>query len=80
MNTVGFLRNMAGLKLVFCEFTYKGWRVGWAGGGGMSPVEGLGLVFKNSFVEGGIQITHLNYNNNLLLIYYLLNLCGIDEK
>ena len=27
-------------------YLYKGWRVGWAGGGGMSSVEGLGLVLK----------------------------------
>ena len=46
---------MAGLKLVFCEFTYKGWRVGWAGGGGMSSVEGLGLVLNN-FVEGEYKL------------------------
>ena len=44
MKTVGLLRNMAGLKLVFCEFINKGWRVGWAGVGGMSPLEGLGLI------------------------------------
>ena len=47
MNTVGLLRNMAGLKLFFCKFINKGWRVDWAGGGGLSPLEGLGLVLKN---------------------------------
>ena len=56
MDTVGLLRNMAGLKLVFCEFINKGWRVGWAGGGGMSPLEGLGLVFKINYVEGEYKL------------------------
>ena len=48
---------MAGLKLFFCEFINKGWRVGWAGGGGVSPLEGLGLVFKKiNFVEGEYKL------------------------
>ena len=57
MKTVGLLRYNAGLKLVFCKFINKGWKVGWAGVGGMSPLEGLGLVLKKiNFVEGEYKL------------------------